>query len=282
LTPPPPGGTPSRGPAPPAPKTASAVVTGCGSGIGAATLLRLCGAGFYVVGIELDPAGAEAIGRELGDGGSVVVGDVRDHRVLEAAVQQARRGAPLQTWVNNAGIEARGALHALEPADIERNLQVDLLAYVWGCRLAVRTFLYQGSKGSIVNVSSLHGQRGYAGWAAYDIAKGGVDALTRYIAVEYGPAGIRANAVAPGSVRTGMHARFLGSLDNPEEMEREMARAAPLKRIAEPDEVASVVEFLVSDSASYVTGQCIAVDGGFSAAGGVFEPDDDLLRRHSG
>lgn len=253
-------------------------MTGCGAGIGEATLRSLSKSGYFVVGIERDEALSETARRTLGDRGEVLDGDVRDHAVLQEAATRARRGAPLQAWVNNAGIESRGALHEIDQPGLEHLLAIDLMAFVWGCQTAVRAFMDQRSPGSIVNVSSLHGQLGYSNWAAYDVAKGGVDALTRYIAVEYGPVGIRANAVAPGSVRTQMHHRYVASTANPAETERSMADVIPLRRIAEPDEIARIVTFLLSDEASYLTGQVLPVDGGLSAAGGIFELHPDLVR----
>lgn len=252
------------------------VVTGCGSGIGAATLLRLSREGHYVVGLELDPAGAAAAQQAVGNAGTVLRGDVRDRELLQQAAAEARRTAPLWGWVNNAGIEARGTLHGMTPDVLQHQLEVDLLAFVWGTQIAVQAFLDQGTPGSIVNISSLHGRLGYPGWAGYDVAKGGVDSLTRYAAVEYGPAGVRVNAIAPGSVRTAMHVRYVSAAPDPARLEAEMAAVVPIRRIAEPDEIAAVAAFLLSDSASYLTGQCIAVDGGFSIAGGVFETHPDV------
>lgn len=238
-------------------------------------------AGYWVVGIERDSVLRDRAEATLEGHGTVLLGDVKDRSVLDEAAASARRSAPLRGWVNNAGIESRGALHQVDASKLEELLAVDLLAFVWGCQVAVRAFMEQRSPGSIVNISSLHGRRGYSGWAAYDVAKGGVDALTRYIAVEYGPVGIRANAVAPGSVRTEMHKRYIESTPRPSDTEREMAAVVPLRRIAEPDEIASVVVFLLSDSSSYLSGQSVPVDGGFSAAGGVFAPHPDLVARYS-
>lgn len=240
----------------------------------------LASAGYWVVGIERDRLLRDRAEANLAGRGNLLLGDVRDRSVLDEAAASARRAAPLRGWVNNAGIESRGALHEVDPSKLEELLAVDLMAFVWGCQVAVRSFMDQRSPGSIVNISSLHGRRGYSGWAAYDVAKGGVDALTRYVAVEYGPVGIRANAVAPGSVRTEMHKRYLESTPRPAETEREMAAVVPLRRIAEPNEIASVVVFLLSDTSSYLTGQSLPVDGGFSAAGGVFAPHPDLVARY--
>ena len=240
----------------------------------------LASAGYWVVGIEIDRPLKDRAETMLGRRGVVLLGDVRDRSALNEAAATARRTAPLHGWVNNAGIESSGALHEVDATKLDGLLAVDLMAFVWGSQVAVRSFIDQRSTGSIVNISSLHGRVGYANWAGYDIAKGGVDALTRYTAVEYGPVGIRANAVAPGSVRTEMHGRYIASTPRPEETERGMASVVPLKRIAEPSEIASVVTFLLSDAASYVTGQSLPVDGGFSAAGGVFAPHPDLVAQY--
>jgi NAD(P)-dependent dehydrogenase (short-subunit alcohol dehydrogenase family) len=142
---------------------------------------------------------------------------------------------------------------------------VNLLGYYWGCAEAVQSFLSNGLSGTIVNISSVHGRASYANSAAYDVSKAGVDGLTRYVAVEYGPRGIRANAVAPGGVRTPMHESFVAAADDPVAVEEMAARDHPLRRIAEPAEIASVVNFLLSNAASFITGQSIAVDGGLTA-----------------
>ena len=180
----------------------SAVVTGCGSGIGAATCDALLQADWRVVGIEREERSAAEAKLKLGASGAVVCGDVANRETLEDAARIARRFGPLGAWVNNAGVALRGNLHAPVPADVERVLAVNVSGYFWGCSTAVRCFLEQRSGGAIVNVSSVHATRGYPGFAAYDVSKGAVEALTRYVAVEYGPFGIRANSVAPGAVRT--------------------------------------------------------------------------------
>jgi glucose 1-dehydrogenase len=151
----------------------------------------------------------------------------------------------------------------------------------WGCSAAVRQFVQQRSGGAIVNISSVHGRAGYPGWAAYDAAKGGIDALTRHIAVSYGAFGIRCNAIAPGGVRTPHLERFVRDSADPAETQREMDDSHPLRRIAEPREIASVAAFLLSGEASFVSGQSLAVDGGLTAGCMTF-PVDSALARHYG
>lgn len=252
------------------------VVTGCGMGIGRAILERLAADGWAVVGVELDPTRAEDVRGALGERGDVVAGDVAEPSMLERAAGRARELAPLGGWVNNAGIAFHGNLHAPVPEEVERVFAVNLLAVYWGCSVAVRSFVEQRSPGAIVNISSIHGRAGFNDYAAYDTSKGGVDALTRYVAVEYGPFGIRANAIAPGAVLTDPVRRSIEESPDPEHTARELALLHPLGRLGEPAEIANVATFLLSDEASFLTGQSIAVDGGATARCYAYEPDAAL------
>jgi NAD(P)-dependent dehydrogenase (short-subunit alcohol dehydrogenase family) len=255
----------------------SAVVTGCGSGIGRAVINRLAAEGYFAVGVERDERSASALSEYLGDGGAVVIADVRDRDALVRAGKLATEKAPLSGWVNNVGVALGGSLLKANPDDVEAVVQINLMSHFWGSRVAVETFIAQGTGGSIVNMSSIHGTAAFNGWAAYDMAKGGVDALTRNISVEYGPVGIRANAVAPGAIRTEMLADVISRSANPEREEYDMASLHPLGRLGEPSEIASVVFFLLSDESSFVSGQSIAVDGAATARCYRYEPDPDLL-----
>jgi glucose 1-dehydrogenase len=258
----------------------SVVVTGCGRGIGRAIFERLRSDGYVVVGLERDPETAADAGRDLGDGGEVVVGDASDRETMDALATTAARRAPLAGWVNNAGTAGLGTLHAPIPEEVAEVFGVYLGGCFWGCSAAVRRFIEQRSGGAIVNISSVHGRAGYPGWAAYDAAKGGVDALTRHIAVSYGALGIRANAIAPGGVRTPHLERFVRESPDPAETEREMNDSHPLRRIAEPREIASVASFLLSAEASFVTGQSLAVDGGLTAGCMTFPVDAELAAHY--
>ena len=244
----------------------SVVVTGAGQGIGRAILDRLLAEDWYVVGIELDPTSADDLrGAVPADRGLVIEGDVSDSAVLEEAATAASSNFRLGGWVNNAGILRNAPMHLAKRTEVQRVIAVNLEATYWGCSAAVRTFVDQGEGGAIVNISSIHGRNGYAEHSAYDMTKGGVDALTRSVAVEYGRLGVRVNAVAPGVVRTPLVESHLTASGDPRKAEAVLARGAPIGRIAEPTEIAAVVSFLLSEAASYVTGQSIAVDGGWTA-----------------
>ena len=256
----------------------SVVVTGVGSGIGRAILKQLVADKYFVVGIENSEAAANSVAAEFGNSALIINEDLCQEGVFEKAAKEASKVAPLTSWVNNAGIALGGNLHNPNPTEVQRLFDVNLMGVYWGCSAAIKSFIENKISGSIVNISSIHGRSAFNGWAAYDAAKGGVDALTRYICVEYGPLGIRANAIAPGAIRTEMLSKVISDAEDPAKTELDMAMIHPLERLGEPSEISEVVAFLLSEKASFLTGQSIAVDGGATARCYRYDSTEDILQ----
>lgn len=256
--------------------TRSVVVTGSGKGIGRAVAERLTADGWIVVGLERSPGSGTV---EAGIVADVVLGDASDRAVHQRAASVAQGLAPLAGWVNNAGITRRTPLHELDESVVREIVDINGFGYIWGCSTAVTAFIDQGIAGAIVNVGSIHGRSAFIDHAAYEFTKGGIDALSRSVAVSYGGLGIRANTVAPGGVRTPhLDAQIAASAD-PVAAERALAEGPPMGRIAQAEEVAAVVAFLLSDQAPYLSGQSIAVDGAWTASFGEITVDPALRER---
>ncbi|GAA3819236.1 SDR family oxidoreductase [Sphaerisporangium flaviroseum] len=245
----------------------SNVVTGGGRGIGRAVAERLLRGGEGVVAIERDTeALAWVDGHPARGRVAAVAGDAADEVVAERAADRASAIGTLSGWVNNAAVFRDASLHSAPVQVVLDLIAGSLDAAVTGSAVAVRRFLAEGTGGAIVNVSSYQARQAVPGCLPYVTAKAAVEGLTRALAVEYGPYGIRANAAAPGSVATERY-RDLLDAQGPEasaRTEQEMGRLHPLGRVARPEEVAAVVVHLLSAEASFVNGATVPVDGGRS------------------
>jgi len=234
-----------------------ALVTGGGAGIGAATVRALAAAGAKVAVLDRDLDGAHAVAHEVG--GHPFQVDVRDPAATTRAVQDAAAAlGGLTDVVANAGMGLNKPTIAYTDEEWRLVVAVNLDGTFHTLRAAIPLLLDAGG-GSVVTVASLNAQRPIPGEAPYSAAKAGVVNLTKTIALEHAPH-IRANSVSPGMVATA-----LTSIVTDDPAFREVAEAGtPLGRIAAPEEVATVIAFLCSDAAAYLTGQDLVLDGGVS------------------
>jgi NAD(P)-dependent dehydrogenase (short-subunit alcohol dehydrogenase family) len=252
------------------------VITGSGAGIGRATARVFAEAGARVVGLDLDEKRGKAVADELDDAVFVQC-DTGDTDAIEAAFDQIESSVgAFDVLVNNAGAGSHTRPEDIEPDEWNHVLAVSITGYAFAARAAGRSMMRHRRPGAIVNVSSIAGLSALGrGNFVYSVAKGGVNQLTRELAVEWAVHGIRVNAVAPCQVRTeGIGSLLADSRFDGGAVEERFVRGIPLGRLAEPAEIADVIHFLASDAARFVTGVVVPVDGGNIAlnAGGTIGP----------
>jgi NAD(P)-dependent dehydrogenase (short-subunit alcohol dehydrogenase family) len=248
---------------------ASYVVTGGGRGVGRAIVERLAGDHDTVAVLEYDATALDWVGGHPAEGRILpVIGDAADPAVAEKAATVAQAAGPLTGWVNNAAVFRDAWLHEVPPAELLRMIGRNLDPVVVGSAAAVRHFLARAA-GAIVNVSSHQAMRPVRGALAYATAKAAIEGLTRALAVDYGPRGIRVNAVALGSIATERSEAYVAGLDEAgaEHFAREIRLLHPVGRLGRTSEVAEAVAFLLSDAAGFVNGTVLPVDGGRAAQG---------------
>jgi NAD(P)-dependent dehydrogenase (short-subunit alcohol dehydrogenase family) len=237
-------------------------VTGVGSGLGRAIAREYAAEGAQVLGCDVvDAAGAATM-----EGiGAYLHADVSKEADVEALVAAAlERFGRLDVMVNNAAIQIEEELAETTEEQLDRILAVNLKGVFFGCKHAVRAMRPQGG-GVIVNVASILGLVADGILAAYCAAKGGVLGITRATAVQYGPSGIRCNAICPGDIDTPLVQAYFDTADDPAALRAQVSAEYPLGRIADPQEIARAAVFLGSTDSSFMTGQPLVVDGGLLA-----------------
>jgi len=255
-----------------------AIVTGGGRGIGLACARLIAERGGSVVLLGHDRAMVESAAAELRDDGlkaTAVVADIRAEAEVEIAIAEAATTlGSIDILVNNAAIQPYGTVASMNSTEWDEVLGVNLRGTYLACHHALPHMVRRG-RGSIVNIASVQALANQARVAAYATSKGGMMALTRSIAIDFGRAGIRANAVCPGCIDAPM-THFSARETAPgreEEAMRQWGNSQPLGRVGKPEEVAEVVAFLASDRASFCSGAEFKVDGGLMASLGVALPD---------
>lgn len=248
-----------------------ALVTGAGSGLGAATARMFAAQGARVLLTDIDVAAAEAVAAGIGAAASAVRHDVTLPDDWSAAVEAAEaRFGGLHILVNNAGIAIAGTVEETSLEDWRRVHAVDLDGVFLGCKLALpliaQTTAREGSRGSILNVSSIAGVIAAANMAAYNSAKAGVRHLSKSVALHCARAGykVTCNSIHPTFIDTPIIGKMMPAGDR-DALIAKFARQVPLGRIGEPDDIAHAALYLCSDEAKFVTGAELYIDGGISA-----------------
>ena len=238
----------------------AAIVTGGARGIGRATAEAFAARGITVGIVDIDRAAVEAAAAEIG--AEAIVADVADRAAYQAAIGAFAGRHGLSVLVNNAVFIRFGAIETMREDDIDRMLGVGVKGAFWGIQAAL-PHLRRAGNAAIVNVASAAAVQGTANFSAYTAVKGAIAALTRQLAVELGPAGVRVNAVAPGPIPT---EGALADMADPTPWRNRTIAKTPLGRMGTAEEVAEAIVFLSSGASRWINGEVIVVDGGKAIA----------------
>jgi NAD(P)-dependent dehydrogenase (short-subunit alcohol dehydrogenase family) len=257
----------------------AAIVTGAATGVGRGIAEHFARVGARVLLCDVDADGGQAVADDLaGQGHNAAFrrADVGSPADAQALVEDAvERWGGLDILVNNAAVQVEKTIEELEPDEWDRLMAVNFRGVYLCSKHAIPAMRRRGG-GAIVNIASVNGFWVEPGLGAYCASKGGVIALTRSTAADFGRDGIRCNCICPGYVDTGMAARYLDSQADPAKARAEVATLHAVGRVGQPEDIAACAQFLASDAASFATGAAFVLDGGLSL--GVVakpEPEED-------
>ena len=245
-----------------------AVVTGAASGIGRGCALRLAAEGYRVAVVDIDPGGGRRVVSKLRGQGAdacfleIDVGDPAAFKMIVSSVGD--RWGALHVLVNNAGLDYNEPLADMTVEAWDRCVAVDLRSIAFSAQAATEIMASSGG-GSIINIASVMAWYTFPNYSAYTASKAGLIGLTKTLALELGPRGIRVNAIAPGFIDTGAWERVLAAMDGADEFAASVAALHPLGRRGRPDDIAAAVSFLAGEDASFITGHTLVVDGGLTS-----------------
>lgn len=245
-----------------------AIITGGASGLGLTSAQRFAQEGAHVVCVDLDAASAESVAKTLATESIGIGADVTDPVAMESAAANAlERFGRIDALFANAGIPGEGSAHSLPIEAWHKVISINLDGVFFSVRAVLPAMLEQRS-GSLILQSSTAGLTGMANLISYSAAKAGVIGMTRQLAIEYAPMGIRCNAISPGTIVTPLVEEAYRQRFGPEEAAAGLDRRAqdyPMKRLGKPEDIANYAVYLASDESNWTTGTVLPIDGGISA-----------------